>query len=525
MSGRHDLRWILTTVALGVAVAPAGAAAGTGAASAGSTSPPAPASAPASTQPAGEVLRLTREQAILMALENNKALIVQRYNPDLRREAVELQQAVFDPNLTASFSFDRTRTDDSSTDTISKGADAEVGYSQLFATGLEVDLAAGTDATYQSGPDDFTSRLALTLTQPLLRGFGPAVKLASLRQARVDLAISQYELRGYAETVVSDVEKGYWSYALAQQKTRIVTQSLQIAQDQLTDTQERVTVGKLARAQLAAAEAEVALRKEELINARSTEAKARLTLLRLLSPLGDSPLLRELLVLDEPAADTQELGSVDLHVQTALRQRPDLNQARLQINRGDLEIVKTRNGLLPKMDLFVTLGKTGYADSFGPSWDDLTRGNSYDMQVGVDLEYPPLNRSARATHRRAVLTRDQSTAAVANLVELAETDIRSGYIEILRAREQVSATAATRNYREETLRVETARFQAEKSTSLLVNIAQRDLLSSRVGEVEAVVGYLNALVDLHRLEGSLLERRGIAAPGGAPVRLAQQPLE
>jgi outer membrane protein len=29
-----------------------------------------------------------------------------------------------------------------------------------------------------------------------------------------------------------------------------------------------------------------------------------------------------------------------------------------------LETVVTRNGLLPRLDFFITLGKTGYADSF-----------------------------------------------------------------------------------------------------------------------------------------------------------------
>ena len=189
-------------------------------------------------------------------------------------------------------------------------------------------------------------------------------------------------------------------------------------------------------------------------------------------------------------------------MQTSLDQRPDLNQARLQINRGDLEIVKTRNGLLPKMDLFVTLGRTGYADSFGSSVDNVFRRRNYDAEVGVELEYPPLNRNARATHHRAILTRDQYIAALQNLVDLAESDVRSAYIEVLRTKEQVAATAATRKSSEEALRVEIARYQNDKSTSLLVSIAQRDLLSSRVGEVQAVVNYLKAIVDLYRLEGS-----------------------
>jgi outer membrane protein TolC len=477
------------------------------------------------TSPAKEALELTVAQAILMALENNKALVVQRYNPDIKRTLVEQQRAVFDPDLTAAFSASHSRTDEAGSDSISKSVAGDIGLTQSLPTGTDLDLSLSADGTLQSGDDEYTSRLALTATQSLLRGFGTAVNLASLRQARVDVLTSQYELRGYAETLVSDVEKAYWNYALARRQTEIVVQSLKIAEDQLTNTQERVRVGKLAGAQLAAAEAEVALRKEELINARSTEDKALLTLLRLLSPPDGQMYRRPVTILDPPIPPQVELGSIDLHVQTAMQQRPDLNQARLQINRGDLEIVKTRNGLLPLLDLFITLGKTGYAESFGSSMGDMFESKSYDITVGLEFEQPPLNRSAKALHRKAVLTRDQYLAALANQAQLAELDVRTAYIEVLRTREQVSATAATRKAQEEVLRVEMARFQAEKSTSLLVNIAQRDLLSSRVAEVQAVVNYLKALVDLYRLEGSLLERRGIAAPGGAPVELVLPPVK
>ncbi len=44
--------------------------------------------------------------------------------------------------------------------------------------------------------------------------------------------------------------------------------------------------------------------------------------------------------------------------------RPDLNQARLLIRRGELDVVRTRNGLLPRLDAFITYGKTGYARTF-----------------------------------------------------------------------------------------------------------------------------------------------------------------
>jgi len=106
---------------------------------------------------------------------------------------------------------------------------------------------------------------------------------------------------------------------------------------------------------------------------------------------------------------------------------------------------------------------------------------------------------------------------------LIEVDVRSVYLEIVRTQEQVAATAATRKLQEEKLRWETEKLRVGKSTSLLVAQAQRDLLSSQISEVQAVVNYMKAFVEMYMLEGSLLERRGIASPGHEPVRLPDMP--
>ena len=75
---------------------------------------------------------------------------------------------------------------------------------------------------------------------------------------------------------------------------------------------------------------------------------------------------------------------------------------------------------------------------------------------------------------------------------------------------------------EEKLRTETEKLRVGKSTSFLVAQAQRDLLVSRIAEVRALANYLKALIDLYRQDGSLLERRGIAAPGREPVKLSKK---
>ena len=139
------------------------------------------------------------------------------------------------------------------------------------------------------------------------------------------------------------------------------------------------------------------------------------------------------------------------------------------------------------------------------------------MSLGLSLEYVLGNRSERARDRRATLARTASAEALRNLGDLVELDVRTAFIEVSRAAEQVAATAATLYFQQETVRGETEKFRVGKSTAFLVAQAQRDLLAGQIAEVRAIVNYRRALVSLYRLDGSLLLRRGILAPGATPV--------
>ncbi len=467
-----------------------------------------------SEEPRGP-LEVTVEGAIMLALENNRGLRVQRLGPAIRRTYEDEERAEFDPTIAGGYAGSRehaermSRTTGEAAETTSSRIGGELEISENFPTGTDVSLRLATDRDWSElYSDEHEALVELTVTQALLKGARVSSNVASLRQARLDTRASEYELHGYAESVVAEVEGTYWEYALAERRIQIFEESLGLAEQQQRETEERIRIGKLAETELAAAQAEVALRREDLINARSALATTRLRLLRLLNPPGGGLWEREIILRDRPAVPEVKLDDVERHVEVALRMRPDLNEARLGVERGNLEVVKTKNGVLPKMDLFVTLGKTGYADSFGGSVRQMD-GESYAISGGISFEYPLRNREAKARQRRAVLSRTQAEEAVANLAQLVEVDVRSAYIEVDRTAEQATATAATRALQEEKLRAETEKFRVGRSTTLLVAQAQRDLVASRISEVDAVVNYLKALVDLFRLEGSLLERRGV----------------
>jgi outer membrane protein len=480
---------------------------------------------PAPALPAGP-LRLTLTESMLLCLENNRSLQVQRLTPSIRQTAEDRERAAFDPVIDAEISGGRDKgerlarsgseTEGYTTDT----AGGMISLEQYFPTGTTVALETGTQMTDASLYEDrfFSTRLGMTVSQALLNGYGTDVNLVRLQQARLETRMTEYELRGYTESLVAAVERTYWEYALARRQIEIVDESLDVARQQLDETQELIAVGRLARAELAAVQAEVAAQEQALIEARANRESIHLQLLRLLNPPGPGIWQREIELIHQPTLPDIQLEDVGLHVDVSLRMRPILNQTRLEIMRGDLELIKTRNGLLPVLDLFITLGKSGYANSFGRSIDNINQ-DSYDALAGLSVNYPTFNRNAKALHRQAQLTREQTQKALDNLSQLVEVDVRTAYIEVNRTKQQIGASSVTRRFDEQKLLTETEKLRVGKSTSFLVAQAQRDLLVSRIAEVRAIVDYLKALIELYRQDGSLLERRGISAPGHEPVKL------
>lgn len=461
--------------------------------------------------------RLSLEEAVVMALENNRSVQAQRLEPLIAGTFEDRERAVFDPYLFGEISYSREQVESVSRATGQRfsveGEDirGQVGAGVRLPTGT--DLEIGLNHFYTESdrtPEQHASRVGLSLTQALLRGRGQETNLVGIRQARLDTMASEFELRGFTEAFVAEVEDSYWDLLLAQREEEIFASSLEVARRQREITEERIEVGQLPGTERAAAEAEVALRRQALIDARSRRQQVQLRLLSLLTPHPSMASWEsEIELVDIPALPDWELGDVSDHVSLALRWRPELEESRLRLQRQDLELVRTRNGVLPRLDLFVNLGKSGFADSFGGAYRDID-GPGYDATVGLRFEHALGNREGESTDRRARFSLRQAEAALGNLERLVELDVRQSLLEVDRSWQQVEASAATRRLQEEVLRVEEERLEVGRSTVFQITQAQRDLLASQVAEVEALVDVRKALVRLYRLEGTLLRRRGIA---------------
>ncbi len=461
-------------------------------------------------------LDVALQDAILFGLENNPTVTIQRLTPDLAQTVAKEARAEFDPVLRINGqrsqvkSLRRLGTQRIPVDLYDNRFDYSADVTEKLPTGTTITAGAGVTGSVSSlYTDQFTGGFEMTITQSLLRGNGTAANLATLRKARLDAEMSKFELKGIAEAVVADIETGYWDLYLAEAEATIQQKSLDLAEQQLNESLERVAVGKLPELELAAVEAEVAARKSDLIDAKSQYEQARLQFLYLINPQTDSLWSINVVPVDQPFLPTDTLDAISVHDSLGFLYRADLQQAHLAYEKGELDVARTKNGLLPQLDLFITLGRTSYSETFGSASYPNLNSPFYQAMAGVTFALPVPNRAANARLTRAKLSQDQQQLAIQNMTKLVQLDIRSAYTEISRARQQIEATRVTRELQEKRLEAELEKFRVGKSINYLVLQAQRDYTASQLEEARAMVAYLDALVDLYVAEGTLLERRGV----------------
>lgn len=462
-----------------------------------------------------DTLKIGLHDAILMGLEYNAAVTIQRLEPEVMGTLADEQRAAFDPVISA----DGQRSDSKSQrrlgsqtkpfDLRDERFDVTVGVSEALPTGTSFSIYTGmTGSVSNLYTDQYTGNLGLTITQSLLQGNGFGANLANLRKARLDVDISKFELKAVAEQITAEIEKSYWDLYLTGQEMNIQQKSLELALQQRFESLERVKVGKLPELELAAVDAEVAVRRSALIEAQSRNEQTRLQFLYLLSPAKENIWYTCPLPVDTPFLPTDTLDSVAVHEQMGMKYRPDLEQARLEREKGALEVKRTKNGLLPQLDFFITLGRNTYSESFKDALPTLA-SPFYQVNTGLLFGFPVPNRKASSQLKRAQCSLEQQTAAVKNMKKLVQCDIHSAYIEVVRARQQIEAIHVARELQGKKLDAELEKFRVGKSTNFLVLQAQRDFTNSQLDDARSLVAYLIALVDLYRSEGTLLERRGI----------------
>lgn len=405
---------------------------------------------PSASAGGGELLRLSRQQAIDEALARNFGLIATREQVEEARAQVVLATAFADPSFAA-------------------------------------DVTAETNPMNPRSATGSDQGVAVTFPFPGKNGLRRAVATSALRAAELTLT----QLR---QQVATQAVQAYDAILVAERHRDDLLKSREFAEDFLRKTQARFMAGTVPKVDVVKAQVDVAQAENDLIANERATATARASLNRLLGRLGGAPLeLTDNLEIPQPLATVENLERL------AESSRPELQSLAAQ-----LEGARAGTRLAGKFwapDVSLTLTRNA------------VQGTPTEFTSGISFGVPILfwqhqrGELAAARHREAELTANigDIRAQISLDVQTAFTNASTAVRQAIFIRDQLLPEA------HEVYRVASASYGLGGSSALDLLDAKRTLLDAERQYADALGAANDAVAALELATGASLPT---ANPGG-----------
>lgn len=459
------------------------------------------------------------------ALERNLGLAVDRYNPAIEAQNVITAESEFDVNVFANVRYNQSEQEAQNTTSDSRSYSA--GVSKRIRTGAEITAQTTlgrNDGSYYDeqqarpvgGQLRETASLSLSVTQPLLRGFGTEVTLADLRRARFASDAARLRLRAGILDLLVEVEQGYWQVADADARLQFRQSNLELARRLVEEVRERNNLGLATDLEVLQAEANLAQREQEILDAERLVSERTDALFATLGELeNNSAIDREVGVANIPEIP-ERLPAFDAVWSGALRNSLETAAQEAVIEQRSLDLLLAKNATRPQLDVTLSGGYSGISDDADASGRDAYE-RAFDREgeewgVALTFNYPFGARADYARKRQAEYRQRQAEGELAVLKQNLLRDTRAAWRNLEVARKQVEASRTTVRLQEATFEQERGRYEEGISTVRDILEIQADLDNARIGLLDAQYQAILAEVRLERLEGTLLDRHGLTWP-------------
>jgi outer membrane protein TolC len=467
-----------------------------------------------------DVYRISLSRAIRIALENNKDIQIAEYGPMKADADIFAAWGTFDPVASSNVNYLVTEQSTSS-ETVTFGGfpsieiwrtsgQSSVGGLLPWGTQYQLSLdMSKEETTYNSFIEEWSGSLTLSVTQPLLRGFGTDANMARIWLAKNSRLQSVEQLRLQVLNSVAEVIRAYWDLVGAYESLKVREDALANAERFLETNERRLEIGTGAALEVVRAKAGVATRQSELISARSQVLDASdrlknlmgLTVGPALSPVRLVPVTRP----DISEADIDE----DKSIARALEYRPEVHTAALSIDSAEIERERAADDMLPQLDVSGSVSQGGRGHYMSDVFDGVRERTDNSYNVGFNGSIPITNRTARGAYQRAKLDKREAEHRLYKAQQEVTLGVRSALRQVATNRILVESNRQSRALQETNLEAEEKRLNFGATTTFELLRVQEDLTAAQVQEVQAIIAYEKALVDLRLAEGILLRELGV----------------
>lgn len=408
--------------------------------------------------------RLTLDEAIQIALRNNRAVQISARTLDKSRSAVREATGAALPQIqgTATYvRFDRVAT-------------ARFGLQPIRLGNIE----------------NRTARI--TLTQVI--DINGLIQIA-IRAASTALTISELDYERTRNDTILQVTQAYQGVARADEFVRVAEEALKNAQERLRLIRAQVDAGVAAQFDLLRAETAVAQAEQALLNTRNQRELAVAALNNLLGRDLNTPVQ----VVKPTALPPLQEAALDTLTQQAYANRPEILAAERGVQLAQLNIRNAQRGNLPSLIL------TGQADFNLNTSPFNPRRESYTGTVVLSV---PIWDSG-ITRARVTQARDDVEIAQLRLQQAKEgvaLEVRQAYLNLQDAQKRLAVAQKGLEQATEALRLARVRFEAGVSPQLEISDAELAFTQAQTNFVNAQFDYLDAYAALQRAIGVIGKR-------------------
>jgi outer membrane protein TolC len=409
-------------------------------------------------------------------------------------------------------------------------------YSQNWDFGLSTQLSyqstrVNTNSVFFNLNPYTSGSLDLQVTQNLLQGFGPAVNGRNIRVQKNNVKVSDLQFKQQVITTVSAALNLYWDLVSFEENVRARNQAVATAQQLYADNQKEVDAGSLAPIEIKRAESQVYAARQDLViaetNLRQQETVLKNALTR--NGIAEAGLANVRIVpLDRitmPANDAAR--PLDDLIREALANRPEIEQARINIQSNQMNLTGIKNSLKPTLQAFTEATNNGLsgdlsaigalqpglgylAGGYGNMLAQIFRRNYPSYSAGFSLNIPLRNRAAQADYAVSMLELRQNELNLRKNENQIRVDVENALIGLEQARSRYEAAVKARELQAETLRGDERRYALGALTSFQVIQDQRDLASAENAETQALANYTHGRIAMDLALGNTLEANRIA---------------
>lgn len=473
---------------------------------------------------------ISLDDAAMQALKNNLDITISRQTKESRLADIIVEQAKFDPTFSVNGQYNRTVNPlnrpvfggtgfalNDITTFDQRSHSLTVDATQNLITGGNVDLnyspaRSNVNQNVATGflfNPAYTGGLALTLTQPLLRNAGVDITKTFIKVAQNNAEVEQHVFRDRVLTVLTTVEQTYWEMVFSNENLKVAQAAMKAAEELLATNRAKAKAGIMSIVDVLQAEAAVASRVEQVLVAEKAIHDQEDQLRRLLNP-GEEALRQDLRLtpLDQPITVLAPI-SLQEAIDTAIDQRPEIVQAKRNLETSDINSKFARNQLLPTLSFQGTMGLAGLGKDYGDSFNRNLSGDYYNYGAGLVLSYPLGNRSAISTYNKRQLEAKNAEATLASVRQQIIVGVREAVRRVQTDFKRIETTRSARIMAEKQLQAEQERLKVGLSTTRFVLDFQRDLATAQGNELRAIVDYNKSLSNLSRHKATTLDRYNV----------------